>query len=74
MRNLLKRLFFKPIFNGGHLLLMASGYIVAVDTYNYSPWLYFGLLAAVWFLAGVITDISAIYFEVIENEFEKENK
>lgn len=74
MRNLLKRLFFKPAINGGHLLLMLLGYIVAVDSYNYSPWLYFSLIAAVWFLAKVITDVSSLYFEVVENEFEKGDK
>ena len=70
MRNLLKRLFFKPVINVGHLLLLLVGYMAAVDAYNYSPWLYFGLIAAVWFLVKVITAISAMYFEVGENEFE----
>lgn len=74
MRNLLKRLFFKPILNGGHLLLMTAGYMAAVDAYNYSPWLYSGLIAAVWFLAKVITAISSLYFGVVENGFEKSDE
>lgn len=53
---------------------MMAGYIVAVDSYNYPPWLYFSLIAAVWFLAKVITDVSSLYFEIVENEFEKGDK
>lgn len=74
MRNLLKRLFFKPTINGGHLLLLLVGYMAAVDAYNYSPWLYFSLIAAAWFLVRVITAISSLYFEVVENEFEKSDE
>ena len=73
MKTFLKRLFWKPVINCSHLILCAIGYAVAQDAFNYSAWLYGAMFASVWFLVKVVTAISSIYFEVIENEFEKED-
>ena len=72
MKTFLKHLFLMPIFNCSHLILCVIGYAVVQDAFNYSVWLYGALFASVWFLAKVVTAISNKYFEVVENEFEKE--
>lgn len=73
MKTFLKRLFLMPVFNCSHLILCVIGYAAAQDAFNYSVWLYGSLFAAVWFLGNVVTAISDNYFEVVENEFEKED-
>ena len=73
MKTLLKHLFLRPALNCSHLIICGIGYTTVIEFFTYSHWLYIVLLTTVWSLGNIATSLSSKYFEVVENEFEKED-
>lgn len=72
MKEFLKQLF-KPIFTAVDLLIIGLVSLVATPLYNYSIVLYLLLFIVSLVSLGLLSKTSDKYYEVVENEFEKED-